>query len=234
MPLFFYTQLPCCTLRSCGHLCVSRVFTFFFSQLGGAVMWFWPFTPFPPKSVVHQNHSCAILPVRRWQSSRSTRAVPNPFFVCLFLRKRLSVGCSTVGAGEASWDWVRTRWARWLPNRRSGSFGRKKSVGFSLCGPPTRCVLWWLCHKRIAEWSFPLCSIKIRTFVQCNHTPLSTSWRHLIFVVIYSCHKTPSLKYQSLSLTFIGVCVYVWSLFQSTDAKVGFKTQSNIILIIEC
>lgn len=211
MPLFFYTQLPCCTLRSCGHLCVSRVFTFLFSQLGDAVMWFWPFTSFQPSSVVHQNHSCAILPVRRWRRRHGRPERCQTLCLCLFLRKRLSVGCSTVGAGEASYearDRVRTRWARWLPNRRSGSFGRKESVGFSLCGPPTRCVLWWLCHKRIAEWSFPLCSIKIRTFVQCNHTPLSTSWRHLIFVVIYSCHKTPSLKYHSspwLSL----VCVWV-------------------------
>lgn len=60
MPLFFYTQLPSCTFRSCSHLCVSGVFTYFYSQLWDVAIWVWPFTSFQTWSVVHQNHSCAI------------------------------------------------------------------------------------------------------------------------------------------------------------------------------
>lgn len=219
MPLFFYTQLPCCTLRSCGHLCVSRVFTFFFSQLGDAVMWFWPFTSFQPRSVVHQNHSCATLPVHRWHCRHGRPERCQTLFLVVFSK-------------EAAVRWLQYCWCRRSQLRgerlgqdpvgsaapepgRSGSFGPTKSVGFSLCSPPTQCVLWWLRHKRIAEWSFPLCSIKIRTFVQCNHTHLSTSWRHLIFVVIYSCHKTPSLKYQSSPwLSLVCVCVIFVSVYR--------------------
>lgn len=184
-------------------------------------MWLGPFTSFQPRSVVHQNHSCAILPVhpRRCRHGRPERC-QTPFFVCLFVSKETAVRwlqycwCRRSQlAGERSGQDPVGSVAPEPP--RSGSFGHKKSVGFSLCGPPTRCVLWWLCHTRIAEWSFPLCSIEIRTFVQCNHTPLSTSWRHLIFVVIYSCHKTPSLKYQSSPwLSLVCVCVIFVSVYR--------------------
>lgn len=204
MPLFFYTQLPCCTLRSCSHLYVSGGFyllPFTAVELGVVEIWFWPFASFQLWSVVHQNHSCAIPPSSPTVAvvTVGPPAVPSLFFPPCFW-----VDSCPLAAVLFMQERPRsspTSTPRWLRQERAtgrdptalarhGSSGHKESVSFWLHGPSTRWVLCWLCHNCIYEWLFPLCTIDIRTFVQCNHLPLSTLWGHPIFVVIYSCHKT--------------------------------------------
>lgn len=39
----FYTQLTCCTLRSCNYRCVSRVFIYFYLQVWNCGVWCFDF-----------------------------------------------------------------------------------------------------------------------------------------------------------------------------------------------
>lgn len=57
------------------------------------------------------------------------------------------------------------------------------------------------CYPYVASIYVRLSNVTIHPYLHCGG-----NW---FFVVIYSCHKTPSLKYQQFSLIFIGVCVCV-------------------------
>lgn len=128
MPLFLYTQLPCCTLRSC-HLYVSGLFTYFFSQLLNCGMWRSDsdLSPLFSRDLFSfcasklPNHSCAISPpspivavVTVAPSGAKTCFWVNscPLAAVLFVQKRpvssptsptgLSAMVTEAGAGDGS------------------------------------------------------------------------------------------------------------------------------------
>lgn len=80
--VFLHTQLPCCTLRSCSHLCVSGVFTYFYSQLLNCGMWRSDsdLSPLFSRDLLCIKTTRVQIPrLPLYLSSRSPPAVPNLF-----------------------------------------------------------------------------------------------------------------------------------------------------------
>lgn len=163
MPLFFYSQLPCCTLGSCSHLCVSGVFTYFYSELLNCGMW----RSDSDLSPLFSRDLLCIKTTRVRFPPSPTLAVfmvapsgAKPFFFppiseltavhwlqyCLCRRGHFPARHAPPGsAPRRLWPEQATgrgpKASAALDPARSGSLGRKESVGFWLCGPSTRRVL---------------------------------------------------------------------------------------------
>lgn len=84
----FYTQLTCCTLRSCNYHCVSRVFIYFYFQVWNCGVWCFD-SDFSLgfslylfcKKTKKQNHSRICHYLFLSLLSQSTQLVPNSTYI---------------------------------------------------------------------------------------------------------------------------------------------------------